>query len=75
MNSSLGITSLPDGQVQVSLTGVDWQRYSILQSSNLHELDHESRHHHDGRHACVHLHQPAATNGIPMMFFKSTLTN
>jgi len=35
MNSSLGIAPLSDGNVQVSLAGVDWQRYLLLGSSDL----------------------------------------
>jgi Lysyl oxidase len=35
MNSTLGIAPLANGNVEVSLTGVDWQRYLLLGSSNL----------------------------------------
>lgn len=35
MDCTLGITNLPSGDVQVSLTGVDWQRYILLGSTNL----------------------------------------
>ncbi|MEK7779951.1 MAG: lysyl oxidase family protein [Verrucomicrobiota bacterium] len=34
MNCQLAITNLPGGDVQVSLTGVDWQRYILLGSTN-----------------------------------------
>lgn len=35
MNSVLNITNLPDGGLQINLTGVDWQRYVLLGSTNL----------------------------------------
>lgn len=35
MESRLGITQLPDGALQLTLTGVDWQRYTLLGSSDL----------------------------------------
>jgi hypothetical protein len=35
MNSKLEITRLTNGQVQVSLLGVDWQRYLLLGTTNL----------------------------------------
>lgn len=35
MDCKLAITNLPGGDVQVSLTGVDWQRYILLGSTNL----------------------------------------
>jgi len=35
MNSVLTIANLPDGNVQLALTGVDWQRYVLLGSTNL----------------------------------------
>lgn len=34
MDCKLAITNLPGGDVQVSLTGVDWQRYILLGSTN-----------------------------------------
>jgi len=34
MDCKLGITNLPSGDVQISLTGVDWQRYILLGSTN-----------------------------------------
>jgi hypothetical protein len=36
MDSELAIERLPNGNVDISLTGVDWQRYTLLGSSNLH---------------------------------------
>jgi hypothetical protein len=35
MSSRLSITDLPDGSVKLGLTGVDWQRYVLLGSTNL----------------------------------------
>jgi hypothetical protein len=35
MDSRLGITTAQDGNLDVSLTGVDWQRYTLLGSTNL----------------------------------------
>lgn len=35
MNCLLAITNLPNGDVQLALTGVDWQRYVLLGSTNL----------------------------------------
>jgi hypothetical protein len=35
MNCLLTITNLPGGDVQLALTGVDWQRYVLLGSTNL----------------------------------------
>ena len=35
MDAVLSIASLPDGNVKLGLTGVDWQRYVLLASTNL----------------------------------------
>ena len=35
MNCLLTLTNLPNGDVQLALTGVDWQRYVLLGSTNL----------------------------------------
>jgi hypothetical protein len=35
MDSRLSITNLPDGNVKLGLTGVDWQRYLLLGSTDL----------------------------------------
>jgi len=35
MNSLLSITNLPNGNLQINLTGVDWQRYVLLGSTDL----------------------------------------
>ena len=35
MDSRLSITGLPDGSLKLGLTGVDWQRYLLLGSTNL----------------------------------------
>ena len=72
MNSQLGIASLPNGQVQVSLTGVDWQRYSILQSSNMLNWTTNPAITMMGGY---HVFTFTNTNGVPVKFFKSTLTN
>jgi hypothetical protein len=35
MDSRLSITDLADGTLRLGLTGVDWQRYVLLGSTNL----------------------------------------
>jgi hypothetical protein len=35
MNSVLDLTNLSSGVFQINLTGVDWQRYVLLGSTNL----------------------------------------
>jgi hypothetical protein len=35
MDSRLSVDRLPGGQTRVNLTGVDWQRYTLMESGNL----------------------------------------
>ena len=35
MESRLSIVNLPDGTVSINLTGVDWQRYTLMGTTNL----------------------------------------
>ena len=74
MNSALGIANLPNGQVQVSLTGVDWQRYTLLQTTNLRDWDTNlAITMMGGTHVFTFTNAPAA-NGT-MRLFKGVLTN
>lgn len=74
MDSRLNIARLPDGEVKLDLTGVDWQRYVLLGSTNLLEWTTNtpaitlSR----GRHS--YTNHPSATNGtFERQFYRAIL--
>jgi hypothetical protein len=74
MNSSLGIAPLAGGNVQVSLTGVDWQRYLLLGSSNLKTWYTNTAT--ITMAGGLHLYTNSPwTNGANMEFYRAILTN
>jgi len=74
MDSRLAITSLPDGQMQINLTGVDWQRYVLLGSSDLLNWNTNTAAitMYEGLHR--YTNAPSATNGTAgLQFFRALL--
>ncbi len=72
MDVRLGVNQLPGGEVEVNLTGVDWQRYALLGSP---DMKHWSTNTlpitmAQGLH---HFTNSMATNG-PILFYKAAQT-
>jgi hypothetical protein len=74
MNSSLGIAPLANGNVQVALAGVDWQRYLLLGSTNLKTwyTNAATITMSEGLH--LYTNSPF-TNGAKQEFYRAILTN
>jgi hypothetical protein len=74
MNSLLTITNQPNGDVQLALTGVDWQRYVLLGSTDLVEwyTNTAAITMADGRH--FYTNTPSDTNGtFGRQFYRAIL--
>jgi Lysyl oxidase len=74
MNSALTSRQLPGGNVQVALQGVDWQRYLLYGSTNLHNwyTNHATITMSGGVH--YYTNSPF-TNPAPFEFYRAILTN
>ena len=74
MNCLLTITNLPGGEVQLALTGVDWQRYVLLGSTNLLDWYTNTAAITMANGAHAYTNTPSATNGtLEHQFYRAVL--
>jgi len=73
MDSRLSIANLPDGTLKLGLTGVDWQRYLLLGSTNLLTWFTNTPAVTMNRGLHEYTNAPSTTNGTDRQFYRAIL--